>query len=61
MGVSAEAGNAYEFQAPMTFGNLKTAGSIFFIADTLLGPFFFGYGRSGSTNNSAYLYLNRSF
>ncbi|MET0620849.1 MAG: patatin-like phospholipase family protein [Thermoanaerobaculia bacterium] len=61
LGVSAEAGNAYEFQAPMTFGNLKTAGSIFFIADTLLGPFFVGYGRSGSSNNSAYLYLNRSF
>ncbi len=61
VGVSAEFGNAYEFQAPMTFGNLKTAGSIYFIADTLLGPFFVGYGRSGSSNNSAYLALNRSF
>jgi NTE family protein len=61
VGVSAEAGNAYEFQAPITFGNLKTAGSIYFIADTLIGPFFFGYGRSGSNNSSAYLYLNRSF
>ena len=61
VGVSAEAGNAYEFQAPITFGNLKTAGSIYFIADTLIGPFFFGYGRSGSSNSSAYLYLNRSF
>jgi NTE family protein len=61
VGVSAEAGNAYEFQAPITFGSLKTAGSIYVIADTLIGPFFFGYGRSGSSNSSAYLYLNRSF
>jgi len=61
VGVSAEAGNAYEFQAPITFGNLKTAGSIYIIADTLIGPFFVGYGRSGSSNSSAYLYLNRSF
>jgi NTE family protein len=61
VGVSLEAGNAYEFQAPITFGSLKTAGSIYVIADTLIGPFFVGYGRSGSNNSSAYLYLNRSF
>jgi NTE family protein len=61
VGVSLEAGNAYEFQAPITFGNLKTAGSVYVIADTLIGPFFVGYGRSGSNNSSAYLYLNRSF
>jgi NTE family protein len=61
VGVSLEAGNAYEFQAPITFSSLKTAGSIYVIADTLIGPFFVGYGRSGSNNSSAYLYLNRSF
>jgi NTE family protein len=61
VGVSIEGGNAYEFQAPITFGSLKSAGSIYIIADTLLGPFFVGYGRSGSNNSSAYLYLNRSF
>ncbi len=60
VGVSVEAGNAYQFQAPITFGSLKTAGSVYLIADTLLGPFFIGYGHSGG-NNSAYLYLNRAF
>ena len=40
---------------------LETAGSVYVIADTLIGPFFVGYGRSGSNNSSAYLYLNRSF
>ena len=51
----------YLAHAAMTFGSLKTAGSIYIIADTLIGPFFLGYGRSNSTNSAAYLYLNRSF
>lgn len=61
VGVSAEAGNTWEYQAPVTLSSLKPAGSIYIIADTLIGPFFVGYGRSGSKNNSAYLYLNRAF
>ena len=61
IGVSAEAGNTWAYQAPVTFSSLKTAGSIYVIADTILGPFFVGYGHSGSKNSAAYLYLNRSF
>jgi NTE family protein len=61
VGVSAEAGNTWAFQAPVSWAGMKHAGSIYVIADTLIGPFFIGYGRSGSQNNSAYLYLNRSF
>ncbi len=61
VGVSAEAGNTWGYQAPVTLSSLKGAGSIYIIADTLIGPFFVGYGRSGSKNNSAYLYLNRAF
>ena len=61
VGVSLEGGNTYQFAAPMTFNNLKMAGSVYIVADTLIGPFFIGYGRSGSNNNSAYLFLNRSF
>jgi NTE family protein len=60
VGVSAEAGNTWAYQAPVTFSGLKPAGSVFVIADTLLGPLFIGYGHSGSYN-SAYLYLNRAF
>jgi len=60
-GVSAEAGNTWAYQAPVTSAGMRTAGSIYVIADTLIGPFFVGYGRSGSKNNAAYLYLNRSF
>ena len=39
---------------------MKTAGSVYLIADTIIGPFFIGYGHSGGFS-SAYLYLNRSF
>ena len=61
VGVSAEAGNTWAYQAPVTLSSLKPAGSIYIVADTLIGPFFVGYGHSGSKNSSAYLYLNRSF
>ena len=61
IGVSAEAGNAYDRREPVTFGSLKTAGSVYLIADTVIGPLFVAYGRSGSHNSAAYLILNRSF
>ena len=61
IGVSVEGGNAWAYQAPVTFSSLKPAGSVFVVADTLIGPFFLGYGHSGSKNSSAYLYLNRVF
>jgi NTE family protein len=61
VGVSAEAGNTWAYQAPVSWAGMKHAGSVYIIADTIIGPFFIGYGRSGSNNSSAYLYLNRSF
>ncbi len=61
IGVSAEGGNTWAYQAPVTSSSLKPAGSIFVVADTLLGPLFVAYGRSGSKNSAAYLYLNRTF
>jgi len=59
-GVSGEAGNTWAFGTPATFSGIKSGGGVFVIADTLIGPLFIGYGHSGS-NNSAYLFLNRSF
>jgi NTE family protein len=60
VGVSIEGGNTWAFDAPVSFSGFKSAGSVFVVADTILGPFFVGYGRSGSFS-SAYLYLNRAF
>jgi NTE family protein len=61
VGVSAEAGNTYARRDPVTFASLKTAGSVYVVADTLLGPVFLAYGRSNGHNSAAYLFLNRSF
>jgi NTE family protein len=61
VGVSAEAGNTYARREPFTIGSLKTAGSIFVVADTLVGPLFVAWGRSDSHNSAAYIFLNRTF
>ena len=60
LGVSAEAGNAWLTHADVTLTDMKTAGSVFAITDTLLGPLVFAYGRSGG-NASFYVFLNRPF
>ena len=60
LGVSAEAGNAWAGGADVTLAGVKTGGSVFAIADTLLGPLVFAYGRSGS-NASFSVFLNRPF
>ena len=58
IGVSIETGNAWANHDSVH--GLVTAGSVYLIADTIIGPLFVGYGHSGG-NNSAYLFLNRSF
>jgi len=58
LGVSIEAGNAWADHDSVH--GLKNGGSVYLVADTLIGPLFVGYGHSGSFN-SAYLFLNRSF
>jgi NTE family protein len=60
VGTSVEAGNAWPDRASVSFSGLKTGGSFYVVADSILGPFFVGYGRSGS-NSSFYLTLNTSF
>jgi NTE family protein len=59
-GASAEGGNTWNDE-PRTFGSLKAAGSVFFAAETVLGPFYFGYGFAGSKHNSFYVLLSRNF
>jgi hypothetical protein len=60
LGVSAEAGNAWASHADVTLSDMKTAGRVFAIADTLLGALVFSYGRSGG-NASFYVLQNRPF
>jgi NTE family protein len=58
-GGSAEAGNTWQQRAAVSAGDLVKAGSVFFAADTFLGPFFFAYGRASGGASSFYLYLGR--
>jgi NTE family protein len=60
LGASAEGGNTWS-GTPRTFGSLKAAGSVFVASDTLLGPFYFGYGFAGSKHTSFYVLLSRNF
>jgi NTE family protein len=60
VGGSLETGNAWPLGDDISYSDLESAGSIFLITETIVGPFFLGYGRSGDFD-SFYLYLNRSF
>ena len=60
VGGSLETGNAWSLREDVSFSDLESAGSIFLITETIVGPFSLGYGRSGDFD-SFYLYLNRTF
>jgi NTE family protein len=56
-GTSIEYGNVWENRDDIDFGDGIFAGSLFLGAQTLLGPFFFGYGRAEGGASSFYFYL----
>ena len=58
-GGSLEAGNVWQQRADVAASDLVKAGSVFFAADTFLGPFYFAYGRASGGASSFYLFLGR--
>jgi len=60
-GVSFEAGNVWTSRNLISTGSIRKDGSVFFGADTFLGPAYIavGYDQSGST--AYYLFLGHSF
>ena len=58
-GFSIEGGNAWNSREDITLDNTVFAGSVFLGADTILGPFYLGYGINDSNASSVYLYLGR--
>ncbi len=58
-GGSLEAGNVWQQRADVGANDLVKAGSVFFAADTFLGPFSFAYGRASGGASSFYLFLGR--
>lgn len=55
LGASLEAGNVWANASDASTGDLLTAGSLFFGADTFFGPMYLGYGRASSGDDAVYL------
>jgi NTE family protein len=58
-GGSLEIGNAWPNREAVSFTDTRRAGSLFFAADTPLGPFYVAWGYASGGSSSFYLYLGR--
>ena len=61
LGGSLEAGNVWQDRHDIASSDLIWAGSVFFGADTVLGPFYLAYGQSQGNTSSVYLVLGQTF
>jgi NTE family protein len=59
LGGSLEAGNVWEDSNDFDLEDLRAAGSVFVGVDSILGPFYLGYGRADQGDKSFYLFLGR--
>jgi NTE family protein len=60
-GISIEAGNAWAKRSDASFSGLRHDASLFFGADTPLGPLYLATGIDDRRSTAFYLYLGRSF
>ena len=56
-----EVGNVWQRTDDISFSNTLTAGSVFIIFDTLLGPLYLAYGAAEGGRSSGYLFLGQTF
>ncbi len=61
LGASVEMGNVWERRGDISAGSAILGGSVFLGWSTPLGPLYFGYGVAEGSNESAYLFLGRTF
>ncbi len=61
IGASFERGNVWLDQSDIGFGDTLKAGSLYLGMDSLLGPVFFGYGRTSDGEEAAYLFIDAAF
>jgi len=61
IGMSAEIGDAWDRGYTVTYDKAKKTASVYFAADTFLGPFYLAYGATADGEQSAYLYLGEKF
>ena len=60
-GITLEAGNVWDYADDISFGDLRTSGSIFIGAETPLGPVYLAWGYSDNGDNTLYFYLGNPF
>jgi NTE family protein len=60
-GISAEAGNVWSNRRDISFSSARKDFSLFFGADTFLGPAFFAAGYDARGRSAFYLFLGRGF
>jgi len=60
-GITLEAGNIWHYSDDMSFGDLRTSGSIFVGAATPIGPVYLAWGYSDNGDSAAYFYLGNPF
>jgi NTE family protein len=61
VGVSAELGNVWQQRSDMSFGSARRDASLFFGADTYIGPAYLALGYDEGGTMGLYLYLGRTF
>ncbi|MDH3266543.1 MAG: hypothetical protein OEM25_06220, partial [Gammaproteobacteria bacterium] len=61
LGASIEIGNVWQDRADASFRNALTAGSVFVVFDTVVGPIYLAYGAAEGGRQSAYLFLGQTF
>ena len=61
IGVSLELGNVWAQRSEISLGSARRDASLFFGADTYIGPAYLAVGYDEGGNSALYLYLGRSF
>jgi len=61
LGGSVEAGNVWQNRDDIALSDMIWAGSVFFGADTVLGPLYLAYGHAQGNTSSIYLVLGQTF
>jgi NTE family protein len=61
IGMSLEDGNTWTNRSQVSFGNTRKDASIFFGADTYVGPAYFAVGYDESGSIALYIFLGRAF
>ena len=61
VGASFEAGNLWDEQDQVDFGDLRYAGSVYVGVDTAFGPLYFAQGWAEGGETATYLFVGRTF